>query len=200
MLSFFPRRQAVLVAKQAAYLDVVSKGRLTLGVGTGWNSVEYEALGVPFEERGRIFDDQIGVLRSLWTEKAVTLASSYHTVTDAGINPLPIQRPIPIWFGGGGKHPVFGTPNVEKVLRRMARLADGWMPTFGPDAEGSEIVERLRGFRPRVRPRSRQNRPAWFSYRLASHRRHVARSGEGMAQARCHSSQHQYDAGWAPRF
>jgi probable F420-dependent oxidoreductase len=141
-----PQRQAVLVAKQAACLDILSNGRLRLGVGTGWNHVEYEALGVPFAERGRIFDDQIGLLRSLWTEKSVSLKSPYHTVSDAGINPLPIQRPIPLWLGGGGKHPVFGTPNVDKVVRRVARLGDGWMPTFRPDDEGSELTERMRGY------------------------------------------------------
>jgi probable F420-dependent oxidoreductase len=141
-----PQRQTALFAKQAACLDVLCNGRLRLGIGTGWNHVEYEALGVDFAQRGRIFDDQIEVMRALWTTPAVTLKTPYHTITDAGINPLPVQRPIPIWFGGGGKHVVFGTPAVEKVLRRTARFGDGFMPYFQPDAEGAEMVERMRGY------------------------------------------------------
>jgi alkanesulfonate monooxygenase SsuD/methylene tetrahydromethanopterin reductase-like flavin-dependent oxidoreductase (luciferase family) len=91
-------------------------------------------------------DDQIEVLRELWTKPAVTLKTPYHTITDAGINPLPVQKPIPIWFGGGGMHPVFGTPNVDKVVRRVARLGDGWLPSFGPDEAGTQIMETFRGY------------------------------------------------------
>jgi probable F420-dependent oxidoreductase len=120
-----PQRQAVLVAKQAACADLLCKGRMRLGIGTGWNPVEYEALGVPWSERGKIFEDQIGVLRELWTKRSPTIKTPYHTVTDAGIKPLPIQQPIPLWFGGGAKEPVTGKQSPERVLRRIARLADG---------------------------------------------------------------------------
>lgn len=134
-----PQRQTTLVAKQAACLDVLSNGRLRLGVGTGWNHVEYEALNVPFDKRGQILDDQIGILRDLWTKPAITLKTAYHKITDAGLNPLPIQRPIPIWFGGGGPSPFGVNSAMEKVIRRIARLGDGWLlPTFAPFSQDNE--------------------------------------------------------------
>jgi probable F420-dependent oxidoreductase len=141
-----PQRQTVLVAKQAAEVDVLCNGRFRLGVGTGWNHVEYEALNMSFADRGKVFEDQIEVMRALWTKPAVTLKTPYHTITDAGINPLPIQKPIPIWFGGGSKHPVWGTPGSEKVVRRIARLGDGWMPYSNPREEGPELMEKFRGY------------------------------------------------------
>ena len=141
-----PQRQTVMVAKQAATLDLLSGGRLRLGIGTGWNHVEYEALGMDFDRRGKFFDEQIDVLRALWTERAVTFDTPMHKITDAGIFPLPLQRPIPLWLGGGGVHPITGWANVEKVIRRIARKGDGWMPTFDPDDTGAEIVERFRGY------------------------------------------------------
>jgi probable F420-dependent oxidoreductase len=111
-----PQRQTALVAKQAAQLDALTGGNFRLGVGLGWNAVEYEALGMPFRTRGRALEEQIEVLRRLWTEPVVTFTGDRHTITAAGINPLPVQRPIPIWIGGG----------VEAALRRAARLADGF--------------------------------------------------------------------------
>jgi len=142
-----PQRQTVLVAKQTACLDVLCNGRLRLGLGTGWNEVEYEALNMSFKERGRMFDDQIGVLRELWTKPAVTLKTAYHTVTDAGINPLPVQKPIPIWFGGGNKAPRnLQNNNMEKVQRRIARLGDGWLPPFAPDDEAAEQLANFHGY------------------------------------------------------
>src|SRR4029453_17668221 len=111
-----PQRQTALVAKQAAVVDVLSRGRLRLGIGIGWNFVEYEALGENFKNRGRRSEEQIEVLRALWTKELVTFTGRWHKITDAGINPLPVQRPIPIWLGGG----------AEQVLRRIARLGDGW--------------------------------------------------------------------------
>lgn len=120
-----PQRQTALVAKQAASLDVLSGGRLRLGVGLGWNEVEYIALGEDFHTRGRRIEEQVVLLRRLWTEPLVTFEGRWHTVPDAGINPLPVQRPIPIWFGG----------DSDAALRRMARLGDGWMPrTRSPEA------------------------------------------------------------------
>ncbi len=141
-----PQRQTVMVAKQAATLDLLSNGRLRLGVGTGWNEVEYESLGVKFKDRGRIFDEQIDVLRALWSLKSVTFDTPFHKITDAGLCPMPVQKPIPLWLGGGGVHPITGWSNVEKVVRRIARKADGWMPTFAPDDTGAELVERFRGY------------------------------------------------------
>src|SRR6188474_2591636 len=95
-----PQRQTALVAKQAAAVDVLSQGRLRLGVGVGWNDVEYEALGEDFHDRGRRIEEQVSLMRALWTEPVVDFAGRWHRVPEAGINPLPVQRPIPVWFGG----------------------------------------------------------------------------------------------------
>jgi probable F420-dependent oxidoreductase len=131
-----PQRQTALVAKQAATLDVLSKGRLRLGVGLGWNDVEYEALGQDFHTRGRRIEEQVVLLRRLWTEPLVTFNGQWHTVTDAGLNPLPVQRPIPIWFGA----------QVDAALRRAARLGDGWMPNLRTPAEALPSIEALAGY------------------------------------------------------
>jgi len=141
-----PQRQTVLVAKQAATLDLLCGGRLRMGIGTGWNEVEYEALGMDYRRRGRFFDEQIDVLRRLWTERAVTLQTEMHTITDAGLWPLPVQKPIPLWLGGGGVHPYKGWAHVDTVLKRIATKADGWMPTFDPDDTGVELVTKFRGY------------------------------------------------------
>ena len=129
-----PQRQTVLVAKQAAALDVLSGGRLRLGVGVGWNAVEYQALNEDFHNRGRREAEQIRVMRLLWTEPSVTFEGKYHTLDAVGLNPLPVQRPIPVWLGG----------RSEAAYQRIARLADGWMPQFRPDAQGVQIVEHVR--------------------------------------------------------
>jgi len=128
-----PQRQTALVAKQAAAVDVLSGGRLRLGVGVGWNAVEFEALGESFSNRGRRIEEQIEVLRSLWTKELVSREGQWHRITDAGLNPLPVQRPIPVWMGG----------ESEPVVRRAARLADGWMPHFRPGPEAQGVVDRL---------------------------------------------------------
>jgi probable F420-dependent oxidoreductase len=131
-----PQRQTVLVAKQAAALDVLSKGRLRLGIGIGWNAVEYEALGEDFKNRGRRSEEQVDVLRKLWTQQLVTYNGQWHKITDAGINPLPVQRPIPIWFGG----------TDERALRRLAKLGDGWFPQMGPDEKCQAAIEKIRAY------------------------------------------------------
>jgi probable F420-dependent oxidoreductase len=113
-----PQRETVLVAKQAAALDVLSNGRLRLGVGTGWNKVEYIALNKDFHTRGKREEEQIELMRLLWTQELVSYLGRWHTIPDAGLNPLPVQRPIPIWLGG----------YVDAVLERVARMGDGWMP------------------------------------------------------------------------
>ena len=127
------QRQTALVAKQAAEVDVLSAGRLRLGIGVGWNAVEYEALGESFRNRGRRCEEQIELMRALWTDDVVTFQGRYHQVTDAGINPLPVQRPIPVWFGGG----------AEAVVRRLARIGDGWFPSFQPDGAGQERMGQM---------------------------------------------------------
>ena len=137
------QRQTALVAKQAAAVDVLSGGRLRLGVGIGWNHVEYEALGENFRNRGRRSEEQIELLRALWTQDVVNYEGRYHKITHAGINPLPVQRPIPIWMGAGARaNPV----PQERVLRRVARLADGWFPQFSADAAGKEAITKLREY------------------------------------------------------
>ena len=141
-----PQRQAVLVAKQAACIDVLCGGRLRLGIGTGWNEVEYEALGAKFSERGRVYEDQIDVLRKLWSNAAVTVKTPHHSITDAGLNPLPVQRPIPIWMGGGTSRIRPGADVPEGVLRRIARLADGWIPMWLPNDKGLAWLEKFRGY------------------------------------------------------
>lgn len=141
------QRQTVLVAKQAACLDVLCKGRFRLGVGTGWNDIEYEALGMPFADRGARIEEQVTVLRELWTKDAVTFKGEQHVISDAGLMPLPVQRPIPVWFGGGSDRPQFGNqPASMKVLRRIARIGDGWIPQFRPNARGRELIDTFHGF------------------------------------------------------
>lgn len=131
-----PQRQTALVAKQAASLDVLSGGRLRLGVGLGWNQVEYLALNENFHNRGRRFEEQVQVLRLLWTQPSVKFEGKWHHIDDAGINPLPIQRPIPIWFGG----------SADPALERMARLADGWLPAFRSPADARPYWEKLQQY------------------------------------------------------
>ncbi len=128
-----PQRQTALVAKQAAEVDVLSGGRLRLGVGVGWNAVEYLGLNERFDNRGRRFEEQLGVLRALWTEPVVTFKSAYHHIDAAGILPLPVQRPIPLWIGG----------YADSVLERTGRLADGWFPGTQPGAELDRSLERI---------------------------------------------------------
>ena len=133
-----PQRQTALVAKQAAEVDILTGGRFRLGVGQGWNAVEYEALGTEFGDRGRRMEEQIEVLRRLWQEPVVSFEGRYHTITAAGINPLPVQRPIPIWMGGSS----------ERALERIARLADGYFPLSNPLPGGwSETLARMRDWR-----------------------------------------------------
>jgi probable F420-dependent oxidoreductase len=130
-----PQRQAVLVAKQAAEVDLLSEGRLRLGVGLGWNAVEYEALGEDFSTRGKRLGEQVELMRQLWAERTVTFAGKHHRVTGAGLAPLPVQRPIPVWIGAASR----------PALERAGRLADGWFPMMAPGPqldEAREIVAR----------------------------------------------------------
>lgn len=140
-----PQRQTALVAKQAASLDVLSGGRLRLGVGNGWNHVEYQALGQDFHTRGRRMEEQVLLMHRLWSEPLVTFEGRWHTVSDAGLNPLPVQRPIPVWFGG----------HAEVVLERAARLGEGWMPNYRTPQDALPWLEKLDGYLARA-GRSRQ--------------------------------------------
>jgi probable F420-dependent oxidoreductase len=129
-----PQRQTALVAKQAAEIDVLSGGRLRLGVGIGWNDVEYQALGEDFRNRAARMEEQIAVLRALWTQPVVTFQGRWHQIEAAGIKPLPIQRPIPIWIGA----------TADPGIERAGRLGDGWFPQRGPDDTARAQIDRLR--------------------------------------------------------
>ncbi|MDQ3327165.1 MAG: LLM class F420-dependent oxidoreductase [Chloroflexota bacterium] len=129
-----PQRQAALVAKQAAQVDVLTGGKFRLGVGVGWNAVEYEALGMNFKTRGKLIEEQVELMRRLWEQEVISFDGKFHRVTEAGINPLPIRRAIPVWMGGG----------ADVLLRRTARLGDGWFPQGRPDEEMRRKLDLLR--------------------------------------------------------
>ena len=128
-----PQRQTALLAKQAAEVDVLSNGRLRLGLGIGWNQVEYEGLGQDFCTRGKRLDEQIELMRQLWTNELITFQGRWDQITDAGINPLPIQQPLPIWLGGW----------ADPMIKRIARTADGWFALFKPDGDGKQMIAKL---------------------------------------------------------
>jgi probable F420-dependent oxidoreductase len=131
------QRQTALVAKQAAEVDILTGGRLRLGLGIGWNAVEYEALGMDFHTRGRRLDEQIEVLRRLWTEPVLTFDGRYHKITAAGLNPLPVQRPIPIWIGASS----------EKAIRRAAETADGYFPQRPLEGGWQATMDKIHAWR-----------------------------------------------------
>ena len=117
-----PQRQTALVAKQAASLDVLSEGRFRFGIGVGWNPVEYVGLNENFRNRGKRSEEQVELMLKLWAEPHVTFKGQWHTIEDAGINPMPTHRKIPIWFGG----------HEDATLRRIARWGDGWIMLAHP--------------------------------------------------------------------
>lgn len=128
-----PQRQTALVAKQAAQVDRFTDGNFRMGVGVGWNAPEYVALGEEFSKRGQRMEEQVELLRKLWTQELVEFEGEFHEIPDAGINPLPVQQPIPLWMGG----------MAEPVKRRVARMADGWLPQFQPGEEAEEHLAEL---------------------------------------------------------
>jgi probable F420-dependent oxidoreductase len=129
------QRQTALVAKQAACLDVLSKGKFRLGIGVGWNEVEYVGLNENFHNRGRRSEEQAQVMEALWKDKHVTFKGKYHTIDDAGINPRPASGKVPLWYGGHHEH----------TLPRIAKWGDGWMPNaYPPDQTALEIFDQLR--------------------------------------------------------
>lgn len=131
-----PQRQTALVAKQAAEVDVLSGGRLRLGIGVGWNEVEYDGLDQAFGNRGGRSEDQIAMLRALWTESSVNIESHGERIIDAGLRPMPVQRPIPIWIGG----------YAEATIKRVGRMGDGWFPWREPDDAMREAIQRVRNY------------------------------------------------------
>ncbi len=135
-----PQRQTGVIAKQAAEADLLSGGRLRLGIGVGWNHVEYESLGMDWKTRGARQAEQVEVLRRLWSEDLVSFSGRFHNLNEVSIVPPPVQRPIPIWFGGLS----------DAVVTRAARLGDGWMPIIEPDTQAEEklgaLREQLRSF------------------------------------------------------
>ncbi|MDZ7729086.1 MAG: LLM class F420-dependent oxidoreductase [Dehalococcoidia bacterium] len=129
-----PQRQTALVAKQAAQVQILSGGRMRLGIGVGWNDVEYEALGMNFHDRGKRQEEQVELMRELWAKDVVDFHGRWHSVPRASINPRP-QNPIPVWFGG----------SAPQLADRIARLGDGWVPLMGPSDQAAEFIDRLRG-------------------------------------------------------
>ena len=128
-----PQRQTALLAKQAAELDLLCGGRFRLGLGIGWNRLEYDALGMPFDSRGDILEEQVVVLRALWTQRSVTFDGRFHHIRAAGLAPLPLQRPIPIWLGA----------HAPAALRRVGRIADGWFPMVRPGGGLEKALETI---------------------------------------------------------
>ncbi|MFL5284407.1 MAG: LLM class F420-dependent oxidoreductase [Rhodopila sp.] len=129
------QRQTALVAKQAACLDVLSGGRFRLGIGVGWNPVEFTALNENFHNRGRRSEEQAQVMQALWAQPHVTFKGKYHTIDDAGINPRPASGRIPLWYGGHHEH----------TLPRIAKWGDGWMPNaYPPGQPALDIFDQLR--------------------------------------------------------
>ncbi|MBA2468187.1 MAG: LLM class F420-dependent oxidoreductase [Chloroflexia bacterium] len=129
-----PQRQTALVAKQAATLDLLTGGRTRIGVGIGWNDIEYQGLGESFGNRGKRLEEQMDVLRTLWRDPIVSYDGRWHTVDHAGLAPMPVQRPIPLWIGG----------SAEVAVRRAARLADGFFPNSGSQETYERIMDILR--------------------------------------------------------
>ena len=142
-----PQRQTVLVAKQAACLDVLCGSRLRLGVGLGWNEVEYIALNQEFHNRGRRIEEQVEVMRLLWENPLVNFEGKWHHIKDSGLNPMPLRRAIPVWFGG----------RADPVLERAAQLGNGWMSNYRSPADAMPALEKIdqyleRAGRARIKP------------------------------------------------
>src|SRR5437660_2117470 len=130
-----PQRQTVLVAKQAACLDVLCGGRFRLGIGVGWNEVEFVGLNENFHNRGRRSEEQVEVMQALWSEPHVKFKGRWHTIEDAGINPRPASGKVPLWYGG----------HADVTLRRVVKWGDGWMPlAYGPGDEARAAFDKLR--------------------------------------------------------
>ena len=178
-----PQRQTVLVAKQAAQVDVLSAGRMRFGIGVGWNPVEYQGLGEAFGNRGARSEEQIELMRALWSAPTITFHGRWHQVDEAGINPRPVRGNIPIWIGG----------TAEPVLRRVGRLGDGWLPLRRPDDKAAAMIDRIRGYAEEV-----GSAPDGDRYRSPAHYRRsaprqLARLRGRLAAARSNSPVRKHD-------
>ncbi len=131
-----PQRQTVLAAKQAAEVDILSQGRLRLGLGLGWNQPEFEALGKNFQNRGQRVEEQVTILNKLWTQEQVSYEGTWEQLPDVGLTLLPEQQPIPVWMGG----------TADPVLERIARMAEGWFPQYDPGPKLSEKLDTLQTY------------------------------------------------------
>jgi probable F420-dependent oxidoreductase len=131
-----PQRQTALAAKQAAEVDILTDGKFRFGIGIGWNAVEYEGLGMDFRNRGRRFEEQIDLMRRLWTEPVLSYEGRYHRISAAGLNPLPIQRPIPLWIGA----------SAEPAIKRAAETADGYFPQRPLEGGWAATMDRIHGW------------------------------------------------------
>ena len=150
-----PQRQTGVVAKQAAEVDILSGGRLRLGIGVGWNHVEYEALGCDWKTRGVKQAEQIEVLRKLWTQDLVSHEGRFHNFSEVTVVPAPRQRPVPIWLGGMS----------DPVIRRAAKLGDGWMPIMAPDDDAKVALDKLNTYLQEFgRQRSEFGLEAWLRF------------------------------------
>jgi alkanesulfonate monooxygenase SsuD/methylene tetrahydromethanopterin reductase-like flavin-dependent oxidoreductase (luciferase family) len=159
-------------------------------VGIGWNHVEYEALNEDFHTRGRRVSEQIAVMRKLWTEPVVTFQGSYHHLDRAGINPLPVQRPIPVWMGG----------MAEPVLKRVAQISDGWFPQFQPGDEASHTLDRVRAYiKESGRPLSAVGIEGRFSYGIGGPTEWAKRAREWRDLGASHLSVNTMGAGLTAR-
>ena len=178
-----PQRQTALVAKQAAEIDVLTGGKLRLGVGIGWNWVEYEGLGLSFKNRARRFEEQIGLLRRYWQEPIFTHKGQYEQVTAAGINPLPIQRPIPIWIGG----------SAEPALKRAAEVADGFFPQRPLEGGWPATLAQMKAWREAAGQDLVQLRHRGPDQRRHRHPGRVAPDLRGVEGSRRHPHHRQHD-------
>lgn len=131
-----PQRPTVLAAKQCAEVQILSQGRLRVITGIGWNHLEYASLGANFHNRGKRLEEQIEVMKALWTQARVDYEGRWHKLSGINLNPLPDQ-PIPLWMGGGAE---------DALLRRYAKYADGWLPLLMPGVDVEAAIGKLRGF------------------------------------------------------
>jgi probable F420-dependent oxidoreductase len=128
-----PQRQTVLAAKQAAEVALLSNNRFKLGIGVGWNELEYVGLNETFNNRGRRQEEQVDVMRKLWSEDSLDYTGEYHRIDKASINPRP-SKTIPIWFGG----------SAPALLDRVARLGDGWIPLMGANDKAKACIDTIK--------------------------------------------------------
>lgn len=140
------QRQAALVAKQAACLDELSDGRFRLGVGVGWNEIEFQGLGEDFKTRGKRSEEQVRYMQALWKEPHVTFKGEFHRLDDGGINPRPKSGRVPVWFGG----------HAEATFRRAAQYGDGFMPLAYP--AGDEALKAFDKLRTMVKAAGRDSK------------------------------------------